>query len=72
MTALDRHRAELDLPARRLATRRASALTDFALEHGESGLRAIGGRRAALQLLAGQDAGLDVVALVRALEARMR
>ena len=69
--ALDRHRAELDLPRRRLATRRASALTDFALEHGESGLRSVGGRRSAQELLAAQDAGLDVVALVRALEARM-
>ncbi len=70
--ALDHHRAELDLPGRRLATRRASALTDFALEHGESGLRSVGGRRRAQELLAGQDAGLDVVALVRSLEAQMR
>ncbi len=47
VAALERHRGSLDLPARRLAARRASALTDFALEHGESGMRAIGGRRAA-------------------------
>ncbi len=70
--ALERHRAELDLPRRRLAARRASALTDFALEHGESGLRSLGGRRRAQELLAGQDPGLDVLALVRALEAQMR
>ena len=37
----------LDLPARRLRARRAGALTDFAVEHGERGLRALGGRRAA-------------------------
>ena len=72
VAALERHRAELDLPRRRLATRRASALTDFALEHGESGLRWLGGRRRAQELLAGQDPGLDVVALVRALEAQMQ
>ena len=72
VVALERHRAELDLPRRRLAARRASALTDFALEHGESGLRSLGGRRRAQELLAGQDPGLDVLALVRALEAQMR
>ena len=69
--ALERHRAGLDLPARRLQRRRASALTDFTVEHGESGLRAVGGRRAARDLLAREDPGLDVAALVRALEARM-
>jgi len=69
--ALDRHRAQIDLPARRLSTRRASALTDFALEHGESGMRELGGRRSAQQILGAQDAGLDVPALVRALEDRM-
>jgi len=71
VAALERHRGSLDLAARRLAARRASALTDFALEHGESGMRAIGGRRAAEELLAGQDHGLEVPALVRALEEQM-
>ena len=47
VAALDAHRERLDLPARRLAARRASALADFAAEHGERGLRALGGRRAA-------------------------
>ena len=37
-------------------------------EHGESGLRALGGRRAAEQLLAMQDPKLDTSALVAALE----
>jgi LAO/AO transport system kinase len=68
--ALDAHRARLDLPARRLRARRMHALADFAAEHGERGLRALGGRRAAEQWLAEQERGLDVPALQRALEAR--
>ena len=55
---------------RRLRARRAGALADFAREHGERGLRALGGRRAARALLAEQDPGLDVPALVAALERR--
>lgn len=66
--ALDEHRARLDVGARRLAARRASALADFVAEHGERGLRALGGRRAAGRLLADQDVALDVPALTRALE----
>ena len=66
--ALDAHRARLDLPARRLAARRMSALADFAAEHGERGLRALGGRRAAERALADADPGADVPALVAALE----
>jgi hypothetical protein len=46
------------------------ALADFAAEHGESGLRRLGGRRAAEQWLAAQDPNLDVPALFRALEAQ--
>ena len=67
--ALDAHRAGLDLERRRLAARRASALADFVAEHGERGLRALGGRRAASRWLASQDAGADVPALTAALEA---
>jgi LAO/AO transport system kinase len=70
VAALDRHRERLDLPARRLAARRASALADFAAEHGERGLRALGGRRAAERALAEADPGADVPALVAALEER--
>ncbi len=66
--ALDEHRAELDIPARRLHARRAGALSDFVLEHGEHGLRAIGGRGAADALLAAQDPGLEGPALVSVLE----
>ena len=70
VAALDAHRASLDLPARRVASRRASALADFVAEHGERGLRALGGRRAAVKALDEQDAGLDVAALVERLEER--
>jgi len=71
VAALDDHRAGLDVGARRLAARRAAALTDFAVEHGERGLKALGGRRAALALLAEQDRGMDVPALVAALERQL-
>jgi LAO/AO transport system kinase len=70
VAALDAHRAALDLAARRLAARRSSALADFAAEHGERGVRALGGRRAAQRWLAEQDEGLDVAALVESLERR--
>jgi LAO/AO transport system kinase len=68
VAALDEHRGRLDVPERRLAARRASALADFVVEYGERGLRALGGRRAAGRLLADQDAALDVPALAQALE----
>jgi len=68
--ALDVHRAGIDLPARRLRARRLHALSDFSAEHGERGLRALGGRRAAERWLEQQDAGLDVAALERALATR--
>jgi LAO/AO transport system kinase len=68
--ALDEHRARLDLAARRVAARRASAIADYAAEHGERGLRALGGRRAAERALAEADPAADVPALVATLEAR--
>jgi LAO/AO transport system kinase len=68
VAALDAHRASLDLPARRLAARRAAALADFVAEHGERGLRRVGGRRVAQRWLADQDAAADVPALLHALE----
>ena len=67
--ALDEHRARLDVAARRLRARRANALADFTAEHGERGLRALGGRRAAQKLLEAQDPGLDVPALTAILQA---
>jgi LAO/AO transport system kinase len=66
--ALAAHRTGSDLGERRLHARRANALSDYVHEHGESGLRALGGRRAAEQLLAAQDPKLDSSALVAALE----
>lgn len=68
--ALDEHHAALDVPARRLRSRRMHALADFAAEYGEQGMRAIGGRREAEKWLADQDPALDVGALTRALAAR--
>jgi LAO/AO transport system kinase len=68
VAALDDHREQLDLVERRLAARRANALADFIAEHGERGLRAIGGRRAAERLLTEQPPGADVPALTAALE----
>jgi LAO/AO transport system kinase len=70
VAALEAHRVELDLPERRLHARRASALADYAREHGERGLSALGGRRAAQATLAKQDPGADVPSLVSALERR--
>ena len=70
VAALDAHRASLDLPARRLASRRASALADFTAEHGERGLRALGGHRAARRLLHELAPGDDIPSIVRALEDR--
>jgi GTPase len=68
--ALDAHRSDLDLPARRLHARRRHALDDFVAEHGERGLRALGGRLEAQRWLERQDPELDVSALGRGLEAR--
>jgi LAO/AO transport system kinase len=68
--AIDAHRVRVDLHARRLHARRRHALSDFAAEHGERGLRALGGRRAAVRWLEEQDEALDVASLTRALEER--
>jgi LAO/AO transport system kinase len=69
--ALDAHRDGLDVAARRVRARRAGALADFRVEHGERGLRALGGRREALAILGNQDPGADVPALLGALEAQL-
>jgi LAO/AO transport system kinase len=70
IAALDQHRARLDVPVRRARARRTGALLDYIAEHGERGLRALGGRRAAERLLAEQDPALDSRALVVVLEER--
>ncbi|MDX6701093.1 MAG: GTPase [Baekduia sp.] len=71
VAALDDHRAGLDVGARRTAARRAGALADFVVEHGELGLRRVGGRRAALAMLAAEDPGADVPTLLATLEGRL-
>jgi LAO/AO transport system kinase len=68
VAALDEHRESLDVAERRLRARRAGALLDFVAEHGERGLRALGGRHAAERLLGQQNAGLDTQTLVGFLE----
>ncbi len=70
--ALDAHRASLDLGRRRTRSRRMHALADYAAEHGDLGLRALGGRRDAEKWLSQQDGGLDVAALRHALEQKAR
>jgi LAO/AO transport system kinase len=70
--ALDAQRAGLDVAAARTRARRLGALADYVAEHGERGLRALGGRRAAERFLSEQDAALEGPALMRALEARAR
>jgi len=68
--ALERHRETIDLPARRLRSRRLTALRELVAEHGEASLRALGGRRAAERQLGDLDPELDVAALVAALRER--
>jgi GTPase len=68
--ALEDHRAHLDLPRRRQHARRRHALENFAAEHGDRGLRALGGRLAADRWLAQQDPALDAATLERALSDR--
>jgi LAO/AO transport system kinase len=65
------HREQLDLPAQRLAARRAAALRDFTVEYGQRGMLSIGGRTAAEAWLREQDPTLEVAALLCALERRM-
>ena len=66
--AADRHRrpgrtrstrtaSQADVAASRVRARRLAALAEFTLEHGESALRALGGRREAEKLLAGLGSG---------------
>ncbi|HEV7937555.1 MAG TPA: GTP-binding protein [Solirubrobacteraceae bacterium] len=66
--ALEEQRTGTDIAARRLRARRKGALLDFTAEHGERGLRALGGRPAAERLLEREDVGLDTQALVLSLE----
>jgi LAO/AO transport system kinase len=68
VSALDAHRTAIDLGARRLEARRTTALAEYVAEHGERGLRAVGGRRSARTWLEAQPEGADIPALVAGLE----
>ncbi|MEA2437939.1 MAG: GTPase, partial [Thermoleophilaceae bacterium] len=68
VAAIDAHRAGLDIGASRRRSRQLAALADFAAEHGERALRALGGRRAAERLLADAEAGLTTAELKERLE----
>jgi LAO/AO transport system kinase len=68
--ALDAHWGGLQLAERRLRARRMHALADFIAEHGERGLRSLGGRRATEAWLATQPQELTVPELLHRLEAR--
>jgi LAO/AO transport system kinase len=66
--ALDEHRKELDIDAARVRMRRLAALSAFAAEYGERGLRALGGRREAERMLAAEDPARTVPELLSRLE----
>jgi LAO/AO transport system kinase len=68
VAALDEHRAGIDIPASRRRSRRLAALADFVSEHGERALRALGDRRGAERLLAGEDPALGPAELTARLE----
>ncbi|MEA2494140.1 MAG: GTPase, partial [Thermoleophilaceae bacterium] len=67
VAALDAHRSGLDMDAARARMRQLAALSAFAAEFGERGLRAVGGRRAAEQLLAKEPGDRTVPELLQAL-----
>lgn len=66
--AVEEQFALLDLGERRSSVRRHAALDAYVHEYGESGLRALGGRRAAEKLLAAQPATAGHRELRRLLE----
>ncbi|CAA9502115.1 MAG: putative periplasmic protein kinase ArgK and related GTPases of G3E family [uncultured Solirubrobacterales bacterium] len=70
--AIDQHRGRLDLPAVRARARRLAALSEFATEHGERAVRAVGGRRAAERTLGELDPALETAALVSLLDRTAR
>jgi LAO/AO transport system kinase len=70
LAALDEHRAGLDIDAARARMRRLAALSAFAAEHGERGMRALGGRREAERMIASLPAETAVPEIVSALKAK--
>jgi LAO/AO transport system kinase len=71
LQALNEHRAGADVAPRRARARREGALTEFTLQFGERGLRALGGRDAAAELLASQPDASDSASLLAALVERL-
>jgi len=71
LSQLRAHREGLDLAERRLRSRREGALTEFATQYGEQGLRSLGGREATLALLAQEPPGADSASLLAALADRL-
>jgi len=72
VSALDKHRDSVDLPAARTRARRLAALSDYTAEHGEFALRELGGRREAERFLQQQDPTLGVTDLMTRLEQSTR
>jgi GTPase len=68
MTALDAHRAGLDMDSVRARMRGLAALSAFAAEYGERGVRALGGRREAERLVADGPPQQTVPEIISALE----
>jgi LAO/AO transport system kinase len=66
--AVEHHFASLDLTQHRVRSRRLAALASFSFEHGERGMRALGGRRTAERVLADQNPDLAHHELVAVLE----
>ena len=67
--AITAHADSVDVHVRRAGARRLAALAAFISEHGEKGLRKLGGRRTAVKLLAEQDSQLGTHSLLSVLEA---
>ena len=65
---LDAHRERIHLPEQRVRARRLSALRELAAEHGDSAVRALGGRREAQRRLETLNPGASVAELVAALD----
>jgi LAO/AO transport system kinase len=71
VAALDAHRGGLDVESVRARMRRLAALSAFAAEHGERGIRALGGRREAERFAESLDGRKAVPELLAELEARL-
>jgi LAO/AO transport system kinase len=69
--AIEAHRRGADVARSRARARRLAALAEFAAEHGERGLRALGGRREVERLLSEAGDELDSAAMAELLERRL-